>query len=311
MSYAQFSTIQASDFNTLVGGDPTTSSGTLNAVWATGGTNTGYGQTAVANVAVGDTVTAANWANLVNKTANCASHQGTSITSVTAPTAGGTVAYLSAIPTNLTTVYTSRLNAASQGATTSNSMVFGSTWSTAVTFTHTISFANANAARYFFNAGGQLKVSCSHANNTAGVNFLLNGLASNIGTVVLSAPISGTITVAGTSYNGVTKIGGGNPTPANLNTNYGFYAFTTSSTNVFQQTCAAGLSPSGYLGTFINIKANTNATANVITIVTTWDEVPNGLTAGTGSTTTVAAVAPETTYLSSSWGTITVTGTAA
>ena len=56
MSYAQYGTVQALDFNTLVGGDPVTSSGTLNTVWATGGTTAGYGQTAVANVSAGNTI---------------------------------------------------------------------------------------------------------------------------------------------------------------------------------------------------------------------------------------------------------------
>ena len=96
MTYAQYGTVQASDYNTYVGGNPVTSSGTLNTVWATGGGSTGYGQTAVANVAAGDSITAAHWANLVNKTSNCASHQGTTITSVTAPVTGGTITYLSA-----------------------------------------------------------------------------------------------------------------------------------------------------------------------------------------------------------------------
>ena len=41
MTYAQYGTIQATDFNALAGGNPTTSSGTLNAVWATGGTTAG------------------------------------------------------------------------------------------------------------------------------------------------------------------------------------------------------------------------------------------------------------------------------
>ena len=43
MTYAQFGLIQATDYNALVGGNPTTSSGTLNAVWATGGTTAGVG----------------------------------------------------------------------------------------------------------------------------------------------------------------------------------------------------------------------------------------------------------------------------
>lgn len=308
MTYAQYGNIAASDYNTLVGGDPITSSGTLNAVWATGGTNTGYGQTAEANVAVGDSVTATKWANLVTKTANSASHQGTAISSVTAPAAGGTVTYLSAIPTNLTTIYTSRLNAASQGTTTANTATRATTWQAAITFTHTVTFANANAARYFFNAGGQLKVTCSHANTATSINTLYNGLASNIGTVALSSPTTGSITVNGVSFNGITKVGGGGNSPT-ISTNTGYYALTTSNANVFTQLASTG--PSGYLSSFIRIIAASNGTPGAtVTIYTVWDEVPDGLVVGTGSATTVTIVAPETTYLpTASWGTPTVTGT--
>jgi hypothetical protein len=307
MTYAQYGTIAASDYNTLVGGDPVTSSGTLNAVWATGGTNTGYGQTAEANVAVGDSVTAAKWANLVTKTANSASHQGTAISSVTAPAAGGTVTYLSAIPTNLTTIYTSRLNAATQGSTTANTATYASTWQAALTFTHTVTFANANAARYFFNAGGQLKVTCSHANTATSINTLYNGLASNIGTVVLSSPITGSITVNSVSFNGITKVGGAGTAPT-ISTNTGYYALTTSNANVFTQLASTG--PTGYLSSFIRIIAASNGSPGAtVTLYTVWDEVPDGLVVGTGSATTVTAQAPETTYLANSWGTISVTGT--
>lgn len=315
MSYAQFGTIAATDYNNLVGGNPVTTSGKLNTVWATGGSTAGYGQAALANVAVGGTVAASDWANLVNKTANSASHQGTSITAVTAPSSGGTVTYLSAIPTNLTTIYNSRLNAASQGATVSNSVAYGSTWSTAITFTHTVSFANGDAARYFFNSGGQLKITCSHANATAGINLLLNNLASNVGTVVMSAPSSGTVTVAGTSYSGITKVGGGGNAPT-ISSTSGYYAMTTANATCFTQTASTG--PSGYLGTFIRVIAKSNGTqglngdtGSIITLYTIWDEVPDGLVAGTGSTTTVTAQAPETTYLANSWGTITIAGSVA
>jgi len=315
MSYAQFGTISATDYNTLVGGDPVTSSGALNTVWATGGTTAGYGQSALANVTVGQTVAASEWANLVNKTANSASHQGTTITAVSAPVVGGTITYLSAIPTNLTTIYAPRLNAATQGTTVANTATYGSTWTTQITFTHTISFANGNAARYFFNSGGQLKVTCSHANTTAGINLLLNNLASNVGTVVMSAPSSGTASIAGSTYNGITKVGGGGNAPT-VSTNSGYYAMTTSNANVFTQTASTG--PSGYLATYIRVIAKSNGTqgsngdaGSIITLYTLWDEVPDGLTAGTGSTTTVTAVVPELTYLANSWGTISITGTVA
>ena len=314
MSYAQFGTIQASDYNTLVGGNPVTTSGALNTVWATGGTNAGYGQTALANVSSGQVIAAAEWANLVNKTANAASHQGTSITAVTAPSAGNTITYLSAIPTNLTTIYTSRLNAASQGTTTSNSVVTGSTWSDKATWTQTVTFANGDAARYFFNSGGQIAMSMTHPSGT-GINLLLNNLASNVGTVVLSSPTSGTATIASTAYNGVTRVGGGGNAPT-IATNSGYYSWTTSNANVYYQTASTG--PSGYLSTNINIFVKTNGTVgsngdvgNVITVYTVWDEIPNGLTVASGSNVTLTIRPPETTYLANSWGTITLAGSVA
>lgn len=314
MTYAQYGLIQSTDFNTLAGGNPTTTSGTINAVWATGGTNAGYGQTAVGNVTVGTTVAASNWATLVNNTASAATHQGTSITSVTAPASGGTITYLSAIPTNLTTIYNNRLNAATQGSTTSNTVTFGSTWSAAVTFTHTATFANGDAARYFFNSGGQLAITCSHPTGT-GINLLLNNLASNVGTVVLSAPTSGSITVVGTSYNGITKVGGGNPGGTTISPNTGYYALTTANANVFTQVASTG--PISYQSTFLRIIVKSNGTqgsngdaGSVITVYTVWDEVPDGLVASTGTATTLTVRPPETVNLANSWGTITLTGTA-
>ena len=314
MTYAQYGTIQAADFNALAGGNPTTTSGTLNAVWATGGTTAGYGQTALANVAVGDTVAASQWATLVGNTASAASHQGTAITSVSVPVTGGTITYLSAIPTNLTTIYNSRLNASSQGSTTSNTVTTATTWSSLATFTHTATFANGDAARYFFNSGGQLAITCSHP-GSAGIDLLFNNLCSDVGTVVMSSPSSGSITVSAVTYNGITKIGTGGIAPT-ISTNSGYFAMTTSNANVFTQLASTG--PSGYLSTFIRIIAKSNGTqgasgdtGSVITLFTLFDEVPNGLTVASGSAVTLTVRPPETTYLANTWGTITLAGSVA
>jgi len=311
MTYAQYGTIQATDYNTLVGGNPTTTINTLNATWATGGTTAGYGQTAEANVAVGDSVTASKWSNLISKTASAASHQGTSLSTVTSPVVGGTIVHQGNIPTNLTSVYSSRLNAATQGATSANTATFGSTWLNAITFTHTATFANGDAARYFFNSGGQLKITCAHAATSGAGNVLFNGLASNVGTVVMSAPTSGTITIASTSYNGITKIGGGGGAPT-ISTNSGYFAMTTSNANVFTQLAGGA---TAYVNSFIRVIAKSNGTqgsngdaGSVVTLYTVWDEVPDGLTVGSGSTVTVTAVAPETTNLANTWGAITIAG---
>lgn len=312
MSYAQFNLIEATDFNNLIGTNPGTTANKLNTTWATGGGSAGYGQTAIANVAVGASVAASSWNALVSNTASAAAHQGSSISSVSAPVAGGVVTYLAAIPTNLTTIYTNRLNAATQGSTTSNAVTRGSSWSQALTFTHTVTFASGDAARYFFNAGGQIAMTVSHPSGT-GIDLLFNNLASNVGTVVLSAPTSGSITVAGTSYNGVTKVGGGGNSPT-ISSNNGYYALTTGNATVFTQTASTG--PSGYLSTFIRYIVKSNGTqgsnsdaGSVITIYTIWDEVPDGLSVSSGSVTTCTVRPPATTNISNSWGSISVTGT--
>ncbi len=312
MTYSVGGLVEATDYNNLVGSNPGTDANKLNTVWAVGGVNAGYGQTVENTVTVGDQVTAQKMANLVNKTANAASHQGSSITAVVAPSTGSRIEFLSAIPNNLTTIYTNRLNASIQGSTSANAVSRPTTWTNAVTFTHTITFANADATRYFFNSGGQLAITCSHPGGT-GINGTFNTLATNVGTVVLSAPSSGTISITGTTYRGITKIGGGGSTPTILQNN-GYYALTTSNANVFTQ--VAGSGPSYYSSSFIRIIAKSNGTqgsngdaGNIITIYTLWDQVPNGLTASIGSSTTCTIRAPETTYIANSWGSISITGT--
>jgi hypothetical protein len=315
MTYATGSLILSTDFNTLIGGNPTTISNTLNTVWAIGGTAAGYGQTALTQVSGGGAIAASDWANLAGKTSNSAAHQGTTILAVTSPVAGGSVAYQANIATNLTTIYDNRLNAGVSGSSTANSAIYNSPWSTQITFTHTVTFANAEAARYFFNAGGQLKVTCSHANTTPGINLLVNQLASNVGTITQSAPTSTTVTIAGVNYTGITKIGGGGNSPTILSTTSGYYSMTTAPIVVFNQTATG--SPASYVGTYIQMRFGSNGTqgsngdrGSIITISTLWDEVPNGLTVGSGSTTTVTAVAPETTYLANTWGAISISGIA-
>lgn len=314
MSYAQFGLVEAADFNTLVGGNPTTTANTLNATWSTGGSGAGYGQTAVGNVAIGQTVAATSWASLVNSTASAASHQGSSITSVTAPVAGGVVTYVSAIPTNLQTIYSNRLNAAAQGSTTANTVTTASTWIDSATFTHTVTFANGDAARYFFNAGGQIKVTCGHSDLNPGINLLFNQLASNVGTLVLSGQSSGSRTVVGNTFSGFQKVGGGGNAPSPYLTNNGYFALSTSNATVFTQSATG--TPSGYVGSYISLVVKSNGTqgsngdtGSVITLYTVWEEIPNGLTVGTGSSVTVTLVPPSGTYLTTtSWGTPTVSG---
>jgi hypothetical protein len=313
MTYAQYGLIQASDYNTLVGPNPSTTANQLNTVWATGGTNAGYGQPTVGQVSVGQLVSASNWASLINTTGSTALHQSSSITSITAPAAGDKITYLSALPTNLQTIYNNRLNCVSQGSTISNTATAPS-WSQFALFTHTITFANGDAARYFFNAGGQLKITCVGPGGT-GINSVITTLASQVGTVVLSSPTSGAATISGVSYNGITKIGGGGNSPTLL-PNVGYYGLTTSNQQVFYQKTQS--SSSYYLNTNITVNIRTNGTqgsngdrGSVITITTKWDEVPGTKPVAANCRTTVTIVPPETTNITNTWGSIGITSTTA
>lgn len=309
MTYAAGGSIQASDYANLIGSGSTAN--TLNAVWSTGGGSAGYGQTALTGVTAGNPVQTVEWANLINRTANAASHQSSSITSVTVPVSGGSIAFLSAIPTNLQTIYANRLNAAAQGTTTANTVVSNVTWTDGRNFIHTITFANADATRYFFNAGGQIKMTYAHANNAAGINLEYNQLCTAIGTVVVSAPSSGTATIVGTVFTGVTKIGGSGST-SEFFQNRGYYGLTTVNQTLLQQNENGGV----YGLAYITVQGKTNGAqggnqdnGNVITIESVWDLVPDGQVVGTGSTTICTVVYPATTVLANTWGTVSITGT--
>ena len=112
MSYTVSGLIEAADYNGLVNDN----ANNVNTIWSTGTTDKGYGQTAIANVAtVGATVTATQWAALVNTVTSIGSHQGTTITARTAPVAGNVIAILSNLVTDIDTLTGSRGNAVASG----------------------------------------------------------------------------------------------------------------------------------------------------------------------------------------------------
>ena len=312
MTYAQYGNIEALDYNTLVGTPASSTANAFNTTFGVGSGSAGYGQTTLAQVGTGDTVNNATWLNLITLSANAALHQGTTdYVAIANTVVGGTIAYIDALPSNLQKIYAQRLKASIQGSTTSNAVSTVSSWSSIATWTHTVTFANGDAARYFFNSGGQIKMTCSHPAGT-GINSLFNSLASNVGTVVMSSITSGTVSIAGSNFNGITKVGGGAPTPT-ISQNTGYYALSTSNVSVFTQTANTG--PSSYLSTSINYTVRSNGPqgangdrGSVITITTTWDEVPNGLAVSSGSTVTCTVQYPESTYIANTWGAVSISG---
>lgn len=300
MSYAQGGLIETTDYNNLING-----TNQLNTFWAVGNGSTGYGQTPVPTVSAPEVVTATQWATLINAVNNSRSHQTGSGTGISAVSAGDTINYLSALQGNVDAAYTNRLSYASQGSTTTGSnfdvSVSSTTGLSNYTVDRIVTFANAESARYFFNAGGQLNFRCEAINSADnGSENSFGRLVSGIGGLNFKATDNGGRTGSGITLN------------TNLTT-HGYYdnAFNSPTTVVqVTDTTTSYTNNSGFLQCYYG---GTNDTTNgargsvlvfrtVFTVVDkTWND-----TLSLTYRTRVDIVYPETTYLTDVWGTPTV-----
>jgi hypothetical protein len=328
MVYSVGGLIQAADYNGFVG--PTASGGTSNAnlndIWNVGSGDKGWGQTVVANPSAGNTVTATQWATLVNNLSTAGSQTGTTLTSRSAPTVGQTISILAALNTDLTNVTTNRGNAAASGTeygvfsgTTSKTTATGSgTSAWTITFTHTITFPSANQARYFWNAGGIVRLKYGKSSTGTDTDPDWNTLAGWCGSINLTGRVNGASqTISGQAYTGTTRIGGTGGTQTTLATTTGWYNLTGSPTTIFQ----LNNSTSPYSGEFIRTTATATSTT-VLTLTTTWvsdgssgagtaanisggtaTNSPSTTITGDAPTTLVTYIPPSTSFLSNTWGT--------
>jgi len=326
MTYTAGSVILADDYNTFAGN---TTAG-LNRVWSTGAGDAGWGQTDIATVTAAATVTATNWATLVNNLATTGTQTGTTLTSRTAPVSGNLIAILTNVSADITSVTTNRGNAIASGTeygvftgTTSKTTGTGSgqaAWT--ITFTHTVTFPSANQARYFWNAGGIVRLQYGKSSTGTDADADWNLLAGQCGSINLTGRVNGaTQSIAAQAYTGTTRLGGTGGTQTTLATTTGWYNLTGSPTTIFQLNDAVA----PYSTNFIRTQA-TATSSTVLTLTTVWsDDGTSGagttanISGGTGVTSPAteigAATAPTTlvTYrppssatLSNSWGTPTI-----
>lgn len=325
MTYSSGGLIQATDYNGFVA---TTSGANLNDIWSTGSGDKGWGQTALGQVSVGGTVTATNWASLVNNLSSAGSQTNTTLTSRTAPVTGDTVSILSNLNTDLTNVTTNRGNAAASGTTSSTwtgsiakTTATGSgTAAWTITWTQTVTFADANSARYFWNAGGLVRLDMSKTSTGTDSDADWNTFVGTVGTLYVSGRVnSAAQTIAGTSYTGFTRVGGSG-TPSPFATTTGWYTLVpgAAATTMFTLTNTVAT----YTSDTITVTAAVNAGATVLTLVTTWNEAGTSgagksrdISGGTDTASPYTAfgtapavlcrfVPPSSTYLTTqSWGT--------
>jgi hypothetical protein len=236
--------------------------------------------------------------------------------------AGNTIEILAALNADLTNITANRQNAVANGTqftgwTGTNSKTAatsGATWT--ISFVNTVTFASADAARYFFNAGGRIKIDVSKTATGDLGDPEWNDLANTLCGDIFITGGSATQTIAAANYTGTTKVGGtGTPNILLTTTGWNDLAAGAAATIVYKQ--FADTAP--YTSNFIQHSIAKNAASTVLTITTLWSAsdgdaisggtASSGATPGTAPTTIVTYFPPSTTYLTASWGTPTVAAT--
>ena len=227
------------------------------AVLGTGSGNTGYGQAARLNsvsVAAGTSVTAAQWNNLRWDIFNALTHQRGTSPTIGAVATGETIRFGVSDPNN---AYDGAANEAVAnrfvlGAGRSDAPGFGSktetfTWKSQAYLDIAYTFSNSDAARFFFNSGGLLRVTS-----------FFNGIGNpqnNAWTNLLAA--AGTQAFGGqTPSTGFTPLNGTN-----------FYRLTNSFQTYHTSTSSSPYGSNNYrLQASCNVADNSTGAANIVNI---------------------------------------------
>jgi hypothetical protein len=316
MAYSSGGLIAATDYNNFVG--TATTSGTINYVWSTGNGQYGYGQTALTQAAASaGLVTATQWATMINTMNSISTHQSGSGTGIGAPTAGSQINYLSSLSSSIATLNTNHNLANTQGSVVTGSGVAATaitatnntTYGPTVFQTRTVTFSSGDAARYFFNAGGS-------------INLVVTGVTNGDST----SRSTDAVNVIGTYFGGMsgfkgTTNGQRTGTGGTLSGSYtsGYWGLTTSYQTIAQVTTSS----STYSGDYVLLQAKTNGVqgsngdnGTVISFALTYysahTSTTSGLYGSSGDTLNVTPTTridyypPETTNLTSTWGTPTI-----
>lgn len=314
MAYSSGGIISATDFNGLAS---TTSGGNVAWVWGTGWQRTGYGQdtTFLATVSVTNVITATQWAQFVYTTNRALGHQGqTQLGGGVGGaniniTAGQIITYFANVAAAATQVNTTKNSYYAVGTTTT-----GSNFTSSISFpdsasnygfaaTRTVTFASADQARYFFNAGGRLQLVLTATNNnaTSRSGDIVDLFQSWLGGSIIYDANSAARTGSGGTLNSSNAAAGYytlTTTPtllANVSSNSATYTYQTDWARILVnsngQQGSAGDQGTTITFTFgCGVAAQSNSNFNDAINVTL--------------TSRVDIVVPETTFLANTWGVI-------
>jgi hypothetical protein len=291
MTYSSAGLIEATDYNGFVS--------TLNSVW-----NSLWGQSAVGTVSAGGTVTATQWATLAGTITNAYIHESGSNPSVSSPSAGQTIGIITNLSTAVSYVQTNAYNSyafgTQLGLSSSSSAVGSANNAWQLVWTQSINFASGAARSYYFNCGGVVYLTFQKSSTGQTNDPTWNALAAACNQISFTST-STSKTIVGVVYQGTNKQGGSGVTTV-LRTDIGYAQLTGSPVTIFQQYYATY----PYTGSYIAV--NASLSGNNVLFQTYWYQPASGyafeaVNISAGGITAIYNTPPETTYISNTWGT--------
>ena len=219
MAYNVGGLIQATDFISLRGSigpnsayaNALDASNKLAALIGVGFGNRGYGQTSTAfpSVSAGNTIAASEWNSLIGVVATLNTHTGSALTVPSSVSAGSTIQAFDGtlgrpnLPTLVSTLDTNRLlfSLSDMTLTAFTPSIRTTPWLSQVYHEFTVTWATEDAARYFFNSGGQIYVSASRVGGSvSNLNSAITAMLSEMGTIRFGAESTTYTGTGGTAY---------------------------------------------------------------------------------------------------------------
>lgn len=214
----------------------------------------GLNQSTISTVSAGDTVQASSWNALFTGLDNIANHTNVSITS-SSVSAGDAIAIRSALVSDLANL-AAAVAGGSTSATAIGSAAAGAssnsgTWNATSTIERSVTFANNNTMRAFFNGGGFIRIAPTATTGIDGLkDTVFADLCTAVGNLDLKAQAS-------------TRSGSGETLTTNGLAN-GFHDLGTGYTSILKLTS----DNSGYTSDTVEISAKLNAAVGSATVLT-------------------------------------------
>ena len=262
MSYTTGEKILDDHYESFLNGSSAGAYG-INHIMGTGSGEYGLGLTEIVGTSAGTTITAAKWNTLFTNMDNIANHTNDSLSSTPARSAGDEIAFISALQTDLNTLAASvaagcpNATALSEGSELQSSPA-SSRWNDSHIVEHSITFSSNAHLRYFFNAGGSMRMKMTRTGNGGSSNTDKDDSVDEMITAIGNFDLKQTTS---------TRSGSGETVTTNGLSN-GVRDLGTSYTTLLRLTQSSGT----YTSMYVDIQAKLNAAiGSAVTVTMRWE----------------------------------------